>query len=106
MRFSSNFGDLGILPHISNVHKSVSKVLDREALGHIKSHHLTKGDPKCSSSQSSSYKVSPPSFAAAEPRMGDHESDGLEYQDDEEEEDEDDEPVHDQIGRASCRERV
>ena len=30
--------------------------------------------------------------------MGDHESDGLEYQDDKEEEDEDDEPVHDLTG--------
>ena len=30
--------------------------------------------------------------------MGDHESDGLEYQDDEEDEDEDDEPVHDLTG--------
>ena len=30
--------------------------------------------------------------------MGDHESDGLEYQEDEEEEDEDDEPVHDLTG--------
>ena len=30
--------------------------------------------------------------------MGDHESDGLEYQDDEEQEDEDDEPVHDLTG--------
>ena len=30
--------------------------------------------------------------------MGDHESDGLEYQDDEEAEEEDDEPVHDLTG--------
>ena len=30
--------------------------------------------------------------------MGDHESDGLEYQDGEEQEDEDDEPVHDLTG--------
>ena len=58
LRFSSKFGDLGILPHISNVQKSVSKVRDREALGHLHSHHPTKGDTKCSSSQSSSSKVS------------------------------------------------
>ena len=30
--------------------------------------------------------------------MGDHESDGLEYQDDKEDEEEDDEPVHDLTG--------
>jgi len=60
LRFSSKFGDLGILPHISNVQKSVSKVRDGEALGHLHSHHPTKGDRKCSSSQSSSVKVSPP----------------------------------------------
>ena len=44
------------------------------------------------------HQVSPPPRAAADPRMGDHESDGLENQDDEEEEDEDDEPEHDLTG--------
>ena len=34
-------------------------------------------------------------------RMGDHESDALEYQDDEEEEEEDDEPVHDLTGGSA-----
>ena len=34
--------------------------------------------------------------------MGDHESDGLEYQDDEEAEEEDDEPVHDLTASCHC----
>ena len=89
LRFSSRFWDLGILPHISNVQKSVSKVRDREALSHHQSHHPKKEVRKCSSSQSSSLTATV---------RGRRASDGLEYQDDEEEEDEDDEPLHDLTG--------
>jgi len=83
---------IGILPHITSQFRRFEKerpsVITRVIIR----------ERKFESAHQASHQVSPPPCAAAEPRMGDHESDGLEYQDDEEEEDEDDESVHDLTG--------
>ena len=84
--------------HTSQTSKSQFRRFETERPSVIFRVIIRQREIESSSSQSSSSKVSLPLCAAAEPRMGDHESDGLEYQDDEEEEEEDDEPVHDLTG--------